>query len=97
MFYLQNRLIQTKQEVNGTVILSPLVFHESTHSIYGSLGGESSVTFSVGLADFRRTLQVDLFDVVRRKHAVLAGPVDCAGHPALVDVDAVDDDVAVVE
>jgi hypothetical protein len=25
-FYFQNRLIQTKQEVNGTVILPPLVF-----------------------------------------------------------------------
>ncbi len=86
-----------KQEVNGTVILSPLVFPESTHSINGSLGGESSVTFSVGLADFRQTLQVDLFDVVRRKHAVLARPVYGAGHPALVDVDAVDDDVTVVE
>jgi len=27
-FYLQNRLIQTKQEVNGTVILFSLVFPE---------------------------------------------------------------------
>ena len=29
-FYLQNRLIQTTQEVNGTVILPPLVFPAST-------------------------------------------------------------------
>jgi len=27
-FYLPNRLIQTKQEINGTVILPPLVFPE---------------------------------------------------------------------
>jgi len=33
-FYLQNRLIQTShQEVNGTVILSPLVFPGESHSL----------------------------------------------------------------
>jgi len=29
-FYLQNRLIQTSQKVNGTVILPPLVFPDYT-------------------------------------------------------------------
>ena len=42
-------------------------------------------------------LKVHLLDVVCRQHSVLARPVHRAGHPAFVDVDAVDDDVAVVE
>ena len=40
---------------------------------------------------------VDALDVVGREHAVLAGALHDAGHPALVDGLAVDDDVAVEE
>ncbi len=32
-FYLQNRLIRVNQEVNGTVILPPLVFPGTAHAV----------------------------------------------------------------
>ena len=41
--------------------------------------------------------EINLFDVVGRKHPILSRPVHCSRHPTLVHVNAVDDDVAVVE
>ena len=49
------------------------------------------------LRENKLLLYCDRLHIVGRQHSRLAGPVDGAGHPALVDEDGVDDNVAVLE
>jgi hypothetical protein len=50
-FYLQNRIIQTSQEVNGTVIVPPLVFPGTFNIkvVHNTLGHFSFIEFSYTL------------------------------------------------